>query len=280
MSLELLLNVGFTESAICSLDITKSKLVIDIKANANISDILYAFVIDNNYVQYIGKTTTPLQNRLSGYVKPGISQQTNKRVNKMIIECLRNGKTISVYTFRGSDIINYRGVNVNLAAGLEDNLINRVAIFNNANNLTRLWNVHGNPFPPVDIPRDNILETQNEEIEAENINYSEAIDITSSNHLSKFSFKLNGTYWNSAVFNVPSSESHLLAGDREPITVRLTNKNGTISISHHINRTANPNGTPRIYLGNDYKNWIHNNFQPEQLVTCTILNPNEIRIEV
>ena len=85
--------------------------------------MLYAF-ISNDKILYIGKTTRSLAQRLYGYVNPGVSQSTNIKNNKKIKTLLKQGEELKIFVFapQENEIV-YRGIPVNLAAGLEDNLI-------------------------------------------------------------------------------------------------------------------------------------------------------------
>ena len=59
---------------------------------------------------YIGRTTQLFSKRMYGYQNPGSSQSTNVRNNDSIRSALQQGRSVEVYC-------------INLAAGLEDNLI-------------------------------------------------------------------------------------------------------------------------------------------------------------
>lgn len=89
---------------------------------SNSANILYAFA-SNGEVLYVGKTTQPLKKRMYGYQNPGPTQNTNIKVNRLIVELISNGKNIEIYAF--PDDGNHRvGVfRLNLAAGLEDSMI-------------------------------------------------------------------------------------------------------------------------------------------------------------
>jgi hypothetical protein len=41
-----------------------------------------------------------------------------------------------------------------------------------------------------------------------------------------------------------------------------------------INRNANPNNTPRIYMGGNYRAWVQRNFQQIDTMIVEILNPD------
>ena len=85
--------------------------------------ILYAFVSDGQ-VLYIGKSVRSLSQRLNGYMKPGPTQSTNIKNHRNLQDVLQEGKKVKIFVFApAEDEIVYRGIPLNLAAGLEDNLI-------------------------------------------------------------------------------------------------------------------------------------------------------------
>jgi hypothetical protein len=98
------------------------------------TNILYAFVVDDEVV-YIGKSVQSLFKRMYLYKNFGPSQYTNIRNHSSIKNCLDQGKTVRVYAFVQQVPMEYKGIPINLAAGLEDNLISI---------LKPLWNMTGN----------------------------------------------------------------------------------------------------------------------------------------
>lgn len=116
-------------------------------------ELLYSFVqIDGNEkkIIYIGKTIKSLTNRMKGYKKPGNSQNTNIRLNKVINEFLLSNHKILIYVFKNDKNIMYKDVKINLAAGLEDVLINM---------FKPKFNLHGNSriVEETETNEDNIL---------------------------------------------------------------------------------------------------------------------------
>lgn len=87
---------------------------------------LYAFVIEGS-VMYIGKTIKPLSGRMDQYAKPGISQSTNLRNHASIKESLDAGKRVEIWVLVDWDPMEHRGVPINVAAGIEDALIERMS---------------------------------------------------------------------------------------------------------------------------------------------------------
>lgn len=82
---------------------------------------VYAF-IKGEIVMYIGVATMSLAKRLNFYAKPGISQKTSIRLNKIILEELGNGAKIEILVAMPEDT-QWNGLPVHGAAGLELGLI-------------------------------------------------------------------------------------------------------------------------------------------------------------
>ena len=91
--------------------------------HAKSANALYAFVSDDE-VLYVGKTTQQLQKRLYGYQNPRTTQTTNVRGNKAIATALTAKKAIDVFVLPDTGLLRIGGFHLNLAAGLEDSLIN------------------------------------------------------------------------------------------------------------------------------------------------------------
>lgn len=87
--------------------------------------VLYAFVADGG-VMYVGKSVRSLEQRMNGYQHPGPTQRTNLRVQAEITELLKTGARLDIWMFAG-DEIKYRGFELNVAAGLEDPIVEALA---------------------------------------------------------------------------------------------------------------------------------------------------------
>lgn len=88
-------------------------------------DILYAFVVDGE-VKYIGKSVLTLHKRIYFYKNCGPTQRTNIRVRDKLRTCLKNGSQVLIYAFVQKMPLMYQDIPINLAAGLEDNLIAKI----------------------------------------------------------------------------------------------------------------------------------------------------------
>lgn len=92
----------------------------------NERNILYAF-IENGQVNYIGKSIQNLNKRMYLYKNCGESQRTNIRVREKIRSSLANGSRVMIYVFIQKVHMTYENIPINLAAGLEDNLIRLIS---------------------------------------------------------------------------------------------------------------------------------------------------------
>ena len=91
----------------------------------NINNVLYAFICDSELL-YIGETTKGLSHRLRQYKNAHESQRTNLNIKRKIKDLLDDGKTVDIYAFFDDKKYQYGGFRLNLAAGLEDNMISEL----------------------------------------------------------------------------------------------------------------------------------------------------------
>lgn len=98
---------------------------VTLEAHASASKVLYAFVSGGDVV-YVGKTTKTLKERLYGYQNPGSTQFTNIRGNAEILKALLAGKNVEVFALPDNGLLKYGGFLLDLAAGLEDSIINEL----------------------------------------------------------------------------------------------------------------------------------------------------------
>jgi len=117
---ERLLELGFVEAG--RWEVENTRLVAKLTQHATTRNILYAFITDSE-VLYIGKSTQSASGRMQGYESPGPTQRTNIRIGDAITKLLKAGTEIRILVFKEREPLFYRGVRVNLAAGLEDELI-------------------------------------------------------------------------------------------------------------------------------------------------------------
>jgi hypothetical protein len=84
------------------------------------SNILYAFACEDQ-VMYVGKTTQKLSVRMGNYRNNDGS--TNVNVRAEIKSVLKDGKSVEIYVFVGSELLHYGQFRISIAAGLEDSII-------------------------------------------------------------------------------------------------------------------------------------------------------------
>jgi hypothetical protein len=211
-------------------------------------NVLYAFIC-NGVVMYIGKTTMPLTKRMYGYQNPGSSQPTNKKNNGNIRHLLNNGEPVDIFVFASNGLLKYGDYNINLAAGLEDPLIDKI---------NPPWNGNQNKLyqytaPPV--PSNTGTPTTN----------------------NTFQLQLGIAYYNQGFINVPIKFTEILGKDGEKIEIYLAGEPNPIL--GYINRTATSNQTPRIIGGKILKSWIQENCKQEQYVRVDLLGKHQLQIE-
>jgi hypothetical protein len=124
-------NIGFKKYG--EWKIEGGMLKCDLVDDSAVENVLYAF-ISAGEVLYIGKTVRSLKKRMYNYQKPAKTQLTSYRCNEKIITTVSGGKPIEVYALPDNGLLHYGGFHVNLAAGLEDNLIKE---------LQPVWNITG-----------------------------------------------------------------------------------------------------------------------------------------
>lgn len=86
---------------------------------------LYAFSVDGR-PKYIGKTAATLRARFNGYRSPGDTTATNRRCNEAIRDCIRQGKTVRILVLPNRIPLKWGPYAINVAAGLEDALIDEL----------------------------------------------------------------------------------------------------------------------------------------------------------
>lgn len=82
---------------------------------------VYAFAVDNE-VLYVGLASRSLRQRFNFYVRPGVSQRTNVRINGLIQKLIHNGETVRILVARPEDR-SWNGFRLSGPEGLEAALI-------------------------------------------------------------------------------------------------------------------------------------------------------------
>lgn len=121
--IESLTEIGFRK--VGEWKLVGDKLDIEIVEEGSSKNILYSFVSDGEPL-YVGKTTQQLKKRMYGYKNPGPTQTTNIRNNSNLKEMLKSGKTVELYVLPDHGLLHFGKFHLNLAAGLEDNIVKTI----------------------------------------------------------------------------------------------------------------------------------------------------------
>lgn len=247
-----LLEIGFEPAGRWLLE--GEQLTCTLTRHATQRNILYAFVCDGQ-VTYIGKTTQPLQRRMHGYRRPGATQATNVRNHASLHEQLAQGAAVEILALPDNGLLHYGQFHLNLAAGLEDDLI-RV--------IDPPWNggqVDDGVHPPAPPPPEGGA--------AEEVALARATD--------GFTFVLQPTYFDKGLFNVGVAAQALLGADGDAIDIYPADQQRPIA--GMINRRANGNGTPRIMGGAGLRRWFQEAGFVGAAIAVEVLSPTSIRLQ-
>lgn len=124
-----LVAIGFKQAGRWTLANQVLRLILE-PAIVHERNVLYAFVV-NGVLMYVGKTTQSLIKRMQGYRSPASNSEhggsTNIKNNRNIIDALKAGANVDIYVLHALPIQQHGEFPVNVAAGLEDSIINKLA---------------------------------------------------------------------------------------------------------------------------------------------------------
>ena len=240
-----LIEIGFEKVGHWQVDAGKISCVLSRMASKR--NILYAFICDGE-VKYIGKTKSELSTRLTGYRSPGRTQTTNLRNNASIRAALEGDGAVDIFALPDDGLLHYGRFHLNLAAGLEDDLIRVID------------------------PEWNGGHMEVEEV-TEDAQTSPPIPPASADP-AMFSLVLHPTYFSSGFFNVRVPHEHLFGGDGERIEFHIPGR--PQPLHGMINRTANLNGTPRIMGGTELRDWFQDACREGETLSVRVLSRNSI----
>lgn len=250
-----LLDIGFELAGHWFL--VEGKLKYELLRHSTQRNILYAFVRDGE-VMYVGKTIRTLATRMAGYRDPGPSQTTNVNNNRRISEILASGQAVEILALPDNGLLHYGSFHVNLAAGLEDDIIRKLDPPWNGGRPEEATKAISVPLPTApatpepEEPQPSFLET--------------------------FRFKLQPTYYRTGFFNIGVSAQKFLGADGA--TVELYLEEGVKPVLGMINRRANTNGTPRIMGGTGLRDWFQLRARELDEIAVQVLSPTALRLAV
>jgi hypothetical protein len=239
-----LLEIGFQTAGHWQL--VDGELSLELLRHGSQKNVLYAFVSDGD-VKYVGKTVQRLATRLSGYKNPGTTQTTNIKNNALIKDLLGSGAAVDILALPDNGMLHYGQFHVNLAAGLEDNII---AI------LHPEWNGKQKKATVVK--------------DADSTHEQPIVD--------SFSIILQNTYFNTGFFNVPVAHAQSFGADGEQIDIFCGKMQRPITGS--INRRCNATNAPRVMGGTGLRDWIQANGKRMDEILVSVYSPNEIQINM
>lgn len=242
-----LLDIGFQPAGHWLL--VDGKLKFDLTRHATQTNILYAFVCDAE-VMYVGKTIRMLATRMSGYRTPAKTQTTNVNNNRRILEVLARGAAIEILALPDNGLLHYGMFHLNLAAALEDDIIQKLNPPWNGGKPEKTPDVEIEPPEPHAEPMPSGTET--------------------------FHFTLQPTYFRSGFFNVGVSSQKHIGADGE--TIELYIGDSTQPVLGTINRRANSNGTPRIMGGTALRDWFQRAAISMGKISVQVFSPTSIRL--
>jgi len=237
-----LMEIGFQTAGHWQL--VDGELSLELLRHGSQKNVLYAFVSDGD-VKYVGKTVQRLVTRLSGYRHPGPTQSTNTRNNGLIKELLNSGAAVDILTLPDNGMLHYGQFHVNLAAGLEDNII---AV------LQPEWN--GKP-------------TQHDSVADGGSTHEQQI-------IDSFVIVLHKTYFKSGFFNVPVTHTESLGADGEQIYIFCGEL--PLPVIGAINRRCNATNAPRVMGGTGLRDWLQANGNVMDEILVNVYSPNEIKV--
>lgn len=92
-----------------------------------------------------------------------------------------------------------------------------------------------------------------------------------------YKLTLHKTYYDKGFFNLGVDVERFVRPDSGPITIVLGDSKARIN--GRVDRTANVNGTPRIFGGAELQHWIQSHFDLKDEINVYIKRPDEIWIK-
>ncbi len=274
---ETLLNLGFRDIGAWVLAAREGGLDFHLDGTSPESDrllmdernSLYAFIHGDD-VKYIGKTARTVRARFAGYQNPGRSQRTNWRCNSKIRELLGQGMLVRIFVFNPISHLRYGDFEINLAAGLEDALIEA---------FDPPWNgrERGRAITE-EAEREELDEVRQQAPEEQPAPALQPLPPSSSTTgVAAFKIVLGEAYYHQGIINPGAAASAHLGEDGEPVEVSFGD--GTDPVISRIDRRANPGGYVRIVGRNrDFARWFQRHFSKGETVQALVLDAHRIRL--
>ena len=89
--------------------------------------------------------------------------------------------------------------------------------------------------------------------------------------------EIGQAYYHNGFFNIRKQHSDFFGKDGSSVRIILGEHSDQV-IDAYVNRRANPNSTPRIMAGKEYKAWIQQNFRQGDVFKVHIISENFIQL--
>ena len=255
-----LVELGFIEVGSWNLSVKNSERIDFIIKDEFLGeqDLLYSFVCDET-VYYVGKTDITLKSRMTNYkagIKTGSAGSTNKYVHDKVLNLIKNNKNVKIYILLDNSKLNYQGIQISLASGLEINLIKSF-------NTEKLWNSRGTNSNKND---KNLYLTNDVQIVNKVL-----INDTETNNF--FKLRLGKEYYTKGIISFPKRFENMVP-KISGIQVSLI-----IDNNKPIYATYTFSGQNRkINEIDKLKEWFQNNFNLNDEVNIEIISETEFRV--
>lgn len=90
--------------------------------------------------------------------------------------------------------------------------------------------------------------------------------------------KIGKANFNQGFINIKMEGEEYFGNHDATVSVQLQGKSGVQRIEARIDRTANPNGTPRLMMGTPYRDWVQANCKMGDALIVKVLDKNDIVI--
>jgi hypothetical protein len=217
-----------------------------------IEDVLYVFESEG-VVKYIGITERSLRARMinykSGHEENKTTGITNRLVNKNIKNLLINQNKVFIYILKGEALCDFFGYNISLSTGIEKSLIKSFDYNSN------LWNSRG-------VKNQNSSKTNSTKLETKIKNISKNQTIVN----------LGTEAYNKGFISFKNEIDHLLPLESEGMDIHYKD----IKISGWFTRSYQ---NKKVNGYSELKEILNRDFNINDRILVTVLNPNEIKIE-
>lgn len=92
-----------------------------------------------------------------------------------------------------------------------------------------------------------------------------------------YKLTLHKTYYDKGFFNLGIDVERFVRSDSGPIAILLGDSKARIE--GRVDRTANVNGTPRVFGGVELQNWFQRSYDLKDVIDVCIMSPDEIWIK-